>query len=486
MKLNKPKNINYCATIGKIDKIIELSNCDNVVAAIVCGNQVIVSKTSKIGDMGIFFPVETKLSEKYCYYNNLNSDSSLNENITKKGYTSKGRIKCVAFRGNKSEGLFMPLNSLQQFLNEDEILSLNIGDEFDELKGQIICEKYIIPENKDVSNIPIGAKARGIKRKSRVIDSQFKFHDDTPQFKKNAHKISPNDIISITDKWHGTSAVAGNVLINRKLNILDKILLKIGVNIPTTEYGLIYSSRRIIKNKYYISPLTYTSIGITFVKDLYRTIKNMVIYRDMKNCSYPFLTAFGDYKKLKSKSFNEKIEPNDVWYTTSQELKSIIPNGFTLYYEIVGYSGFTKEIQKGYNYGCEHGKKRIKVYRITQVKEDGKTYELSFGQIKDFCNKFGIEHVEEFYYGKAKDLFPDLKIDENWNNLFLERLIQSFNMEKMCKFNNEKVPAEGLVLRVDNLFEFKAFKLKSYKFLCLETKNLDNGEDDIEIQQNYE
>ena len=62
---------NYCATVIKIEKIVELENCDNVYAAIIMGNQVIVSKNIKVGDIGLFFPVETKLSKDYLSANNL-------------------------------------------------------------------------------------------------------------------------------------------------------------------------------------------------------------------------------------------------------------------------------------------------------------------------------------------------------------------------------------------------------------------------------
>ena len=58
MKLKTPRNINYCTTVTEITNIINFDNCDNVVGALVSNYQVIVDKNSKVGDIGVFFPVE--------------------------------------------------------------------------------------------------------------------------------------------------------------------------------------------------------------------------------------------------------------------------------------------------------------------------------------------------------------------------------------------------------------------------------------------
>lgn len=53
MKINKPKNENYSAIVVEIKTLIPLEKCDNVQGAIIMGNQVIVSKSVKIGDVGL-------------------------------------------------------------------------------------------------------------------------------------------------------------------------------------------------------------------------------------------------------------------------------------------------------------------------------------------------------------------------------------------------------------------------------------------------
>jgi hypothetical protein len=61
--------------------------------------------------------------------------------------------------------------------------------------------------------------------------------------------LSPNDNVVIMEKYHGTSFVVSNVLIKKKLSLKDRIGKFFGMNILDTEYGLLYSSRKVIKNK---------------------------------------------------------------------------------------------------------------------------------------------------------------------------------------------------------------------------------------------
>ena len=76
--IKEPKDKNYCATITEIMKIIPLENCDNVVHTNIFGNLVIVNKETKVGDRGLFFPAECKLSETFLSANNLYRHSEKN------------------------------------------------------------------------------------------------------------------------------------------------------------------------------------------------------------------------------------------------------------------------------------------------------------------------------------------------------------------------------------------------------------------------
>jgi len=442
MKLTSPANSNYCATVVSIGNIVALPNRDRVVGAIVSGYQVIVGKDYKPGDKGIFFPVETRLSDKFCSENNLNADHKLNKDQTKKGYIYNGRLKCVAFAGNKSEGLFLPLSCLSYVLSKADTESLKVGDEFDALNGELVCEKFapkVLLSNKNERNL---SKYNPAAKNStpRLIESQFNFHIDTNQLKKNMWKIKPSDIVSITDKWHGQSFIVSKPLVLRKLTFTERLLKKFGVKIQETMNDLVYSSRGVIKNK------TYGSV----------------------------------------------VSESDKWKIAADRLKDIIPDGITIYGELVGYDKL-KALQPKYMYGCKAGEMRTMVYRVTLTNNSGQVFEFTWDQIKNFCGKYGIEHVPEFFYGRAKDIFPDISPDPTkdeygnitypkWSEAVLARLCNSFNMEKECAYNPGQ-PAEGVVFRVDNLFKFDAYKLKSYNFLLGESAELDKGVVDEETAQ---
>ena len=160
-------------------------------------------------------------------------------------------------------------------------------------------------------------------------------------------------------------------------------------------------------------------------------------------------------------------------------------------YEIVGFLPNGSYIQKNYDYGCvaprdnetytpeKHFK--VRIYRITYTNVDGKVLEYSTRQVQQWCEKNGLIPVEEYYYGKAKDLYPDIDPAEHWNENFLDRLANesAFNMEKNSPVCKNKVPHEGLVIKIEDGMS-RAFKLKCFKFLNKEQEALDKGEENIE------
>ena len=89
MRIKEPKNQNYAAIVVEIKTIIPLEKCDNVQGAIIMGNQVIVSKDVKVGDIGLYFPLECALSKEYLSNNNLyrvhKNKPNLNIDTTLKG-----------------------------------------------------------------------------------------------------------------------------------------------------------------------------------------------------------------------------------------------------------------------------------------------------------------------------------------------------------------------------------------------------------------
>lgn len=445
MKINKPKNPNYCATVVQIKRLVELDKCDNLQGAIIMGNQVIVDKSVKVGDVGLYFPLETQLSEQYLSNNNLFRHKEKNVDVEKGGYfDDNGRVRCIKLRGNKSEGVFMPLTSLE-FVIGDGYKSLKENTDFDELEGVEICRKYVVKVKESNSSSKNNSKKQS-KLKDLMIENQFRFHEDTLMLYKNIHKIKPDDLISITYKEHGSSGISSKTLIKKELNLFEKILLFFGVNIPKEEYGYVYSSGK---------PRSKLPKGIV-----------------------------GRYKNP-----NKDFYENDIWKDSFEYLKEYLTDGLTLYYEIVGYTRNGGMIQKGFDYGCTqpNGEEyvegvhyKIKIYRITYTNQSGKVFEFSAKQVQDWCNQFGLTPVTQLYYGYAGDFLKHDKRTtiQTWQEQFMENIKEKYN-EKDCYMCNTKVPEEGVVIRIEKN-DFEAYKQKSNRFYELETKMLDEGVVDIE------
>lgn len=148
-------------------------------------------------------------------------------------------------------------------------------------------------------------------------------------------------------------------------------------------------------------------------------------------------------------------------------------------------------IQKGYDYGCQPGQYKMVVYRITYTKPDGNVIEFTWDQIKDYCSKYELEHVREFYHGTLKHWmmenkpeFPDFSTPgvENIGDAFFDELQTSYNMEKKDPYCSSGVFSEGIILRIDGKSSFSAYKLKAKNFLNHETIELDSGVENIEDQ----
>ena len=244
--MKAPVNPNYCATVVEISKFVSIENASNLQSAIIYGNSVIVSKSMQLGTKGLFFPLETQLDDAFLVKHNLYRDSTKNGITTAKAgfFEVNGRIRAVKLRGTKSEGFFIPFTELHEDYNS--IKSYDVGTDFDYMDNVCICRKYIV---KEVQERKDKKPRQGSKPKfNRIIDNQFHLHVDSIQAKKYFDYIKPNDLIYITDKWHGTSAVFANVLTNRPLKWYEKVLTKLGIKVESTEYSNVYSSRKVIWN----------------------------------------------------------------------------------------------------------------------------------------------------------------------------------------------------------------------------------------------
>ena len=136
-------NVGY---ITELKNVRKHPNADRLLLGDCFGNTVCVSTDYKEGQLGIYFQSGLQLSENFCNVNDLVRRKDENGNDVG-GYLDpiKRNITTIKLRGEKSDGLFLPLNSLDYCFNDNCAENhLKIGDTIDVVNGNLICEKYIL------------------------------------------------------------------------------------------------------------------------------------------------------------------------------------------------------------------------------------------------------------------------------------------------------------------------------------------------------
>lgn len=457
MKLIKSENSNpnYLAKIVNITEFTKHPNpdCTGLKCAHVGGYSISVSKDTPEG-LYIYFPIGAQINGNILSFLNLYRKAELNRNQEKTGFFDEnGRVKAIKLQKYPSEGFLLPAKDLQIGFSEE--IKFEEGLEFDsiETKNGIdwICKKYIVKQRRTPGSSNRTRTAKQPKGLDKLVEDQFRFHYDTVLIKKNPYAVKPNDIISVTSKVHGTSGISSYILCNKPTTFIEKVanfFLKLKKKaLDTTVYDYLWSSRKVVKNQYY------------------------------------------------NKSVNGGYYGVDVWGYAHEILQPHLTKGLTLYYEIIGYLPNGGPIQslggQAYDYGCvppkdgenyEYNKHfKIQIYRVTYTNPDGVVYEFSAKQVQQWCKANGLTPVTELYYGYAKDLYPDLDLANHWNENFIQRMAndKNFHMEELSPTCHNKVPHEGVVIKVENS-KSEAYKLKCFRFLEKESKAQDKGESNIE------
>lgn len=453
-KFHKSENHseNYLATIVKIDKLTKHPYADRLQMFPYLGRSIITDMKAQVGDIMIYFVIESAINIDFLKEHNLLRDKTLNKDPEVGGFfENKGRVRAQPLVKVHSEGFIIPLKSLEFITGEisDKEAEELVGTEFDMVDDFQLCKKYVIKAEKQ-PGMSGGKKTKEGRLKELLIENQFNFHTETSHLDKNLHKIEPDDEIIITNKTHGSSGIISYTQIVRKLSLLERIAKYFGVSVHETEYGYIYSSGK---------PKSRLPKGII---------------TEGQQSTQKYVNPNGDFYE------------GDIWKKLFTDYKHVLSKGLSIYGEIVGFDEKGGCIQGGYDYGCNPNEYKFQVYKITVTSPDGNVYVLSWDQTKEFCKLKGLEFVEEFYQGKAKDLFPELSVDNHWSEDFLQKLKDKF-LEGDCHICVNKVPAEGVVLRKGgNLFDFEVFKLKSKRFNERESKMLDTGVIDIESAESLD
>lgn len=434
--------MSYNAYITTLKNVRKHPNADRLQLAECFGNTVCVGLDYTEGNVGVYFPVDGQLSEEFATINNLvRKKDDAGNNIG--GYLDpvKRNIQAIRLRGEKSDGLFLPLSCLEY--TRVNLNSLNIGDAITVVNGHEICQKYIPRSNARKTGERAGNKTR---KKKMPIAPLFAEHADTEQLAYNLSAFKPGDQIEITLKMHGTSQRTGYLPVFKgyKRTLLDKILRREGT--PIYDWGYVSGTRRTVLENY----------------------------------------DGGYYGSNAFREEHSKIFEGKLW------------KGETVYYEVVGFTtegspimgradnkklndkDFIKQYGKitTFSYGCtasgyhptmdsapnSYPISDMYVYRMTMTNEDGQVIEYTPDFMRYRCEMMGVKTVP---------VFAQFYLDGNvleWETRTPGEIVKNC---AECYYDGpdpigKTHVREGVVVRIVNRPKFTAYKHKNFSFKVLE------------------
>ena len=417
----------------KIAGIRQHSNADRLLVGSCFGSQVIVGLDTKEGDLGIYFPCDGQLSEAFAKANDLVRRK--NEDGTAAGgmFDENRRVRAQKFRGEISDGFWMPLDSLKlegaSTKSLVELFAEKDGTELVAIGGVEICRKY-------VSNATHGARDKNNQRPAKVSygSVMFKEHYDTGQWSRNLHQVHKGDLVVITEKLHGTSQRYGHVEVDDYLPKWKRFFIKL------------------------LLPKLYEDFTLT--KWIYLNGTRRVVLK-------PVAEDAGDTSWHGNKLRELAIQP----------FKGNLRKSETVYFEVVGYEPEGRPImnsvhvsklkdkfftalygdgEMNFSYLCKPGESKVYVYRITTTNEDGLVYDYSWYDVKQRCEELGVAYV------------PELSIVHmsGDNTEFLEGLTDS--LAKGPSTLDASHIREGVCVRLEGGLTPRVYKHKSFEFKVLE------------------
>jgi len=434
----------YTGFVVKVEHLRKHSNADRLQIATFFGNDTIVGLDTKIGDIGVYFPVDGQLSERFCAVNDLVRRKDENGKQVG-GYLDpeKRNIKALKLRGEKSDGLYMPITCLADFC---KISDLKIGDTIDIVNGELICQKYI-PK---ITRTPGAPGSRAAKKAKANIAPTFYEHVDTAQLAYNLAAFKPGDTVQLTLKMHGTSGRTGHLpLVHTKQTWLDKLFHRHGKDYK--EYGYITGTRRVVldgkrSGGFYDSDDFRMAMAAKFENKLR---KGEVVYYEIVGFQGP------KGAPIMSQVVNSKVKDPEFikqYGATTTFSYGCDPDGDYEWHFDEPYGDITHAPQ--YVAPCCD----VYVYRMTMLNEDGDVVEYSPAQIKERCEQMGIHTVMEF----ETFIIP---IDVDAGEYVLRKVEQYFDGPDPIGKTHVR---EGVVARILNRTNFAVYKHKNFSFKVLE------------------
>lgn len=460
----------YCGYVTILKNVRPHSNADRMKLADCFGNTICVGIDAAEGEIGVYFPTDGQLSVEYCAKNDLVRRKDENGNPAG-GYLDpeKRNIRAIKLRGEKSDGLFMPLSSFAYTgVNFDE---WTVGTPITVVNGYEICQKYIpYKANKSVAG---GAGARVKRRAKRSVAPLFYEHKDTEQLAYNLAAFKPGDEIEITLKMHGTSQRTAytKILTGFKRTFWDRLFCREGT--PIYDWGYVTGTRRVVLDDFdggFYGSNEFRKQHADFFEG--KLWKGETVYYEVVGFTHTGapIMASADNKKISDKEFMKQYgaetvfsygcnpngigEPIDYWDNEKTE-PCIVP--------IVPQSD-------------------IYVYRMTMTNEDGEVVEYTPDFMRHRCELMGVKCVpvfERFTIPKASQcIYVDHNENGEWDEQETAYEIPisagEYIMNHAELYHDGPDPIgkthvrEGVVVRILNRPTFTAYKHKNFSFKVLE------------------
>ena len=437
----------YQAFIVKVSDLRPHTNADRLQIASFFGNDACVGLDVKIGDIGIYFPSDGQLSVEFCQVHDLVRRKDENGNPAG-GYLDpdKRNIKAVKLRGEKSDGLYMPISCLE-YTGLDVKGDIEPGPLSTVINGHEIYQKYIPKTQRRVGNVTAGNRTR---KKQVPIAPLFTEHADTEQLAYNLGAFKSGDEIEITLKMHGTSQRTANlpVLQGYKRSLWDRIFKRDGK--PIYSYDEVSGTRRVVLENYdggfYGSNEFREQHSKKFEGKLH---KGETVYYEVVGFTHTGASIMGECsnKKLNDKEFVKQYGETTVFSY------SCVPFTPQL---ILAEPGIKIE------QGPSGPQSDVYVYRMTMTNEDGFVVEYTPDFMRYRCEQMGVKTVPVLWKGTIPEnpaSAEDATITPGeWIMNVAERFYDG--PDPIGKTHIR----EGVVVRILNRPKFAAFKHKNHSF----------------------
>ena len=449
----------YKAYITALTNVRKHPNADRLLLADVFGNTVCVSLDYTEGQVGVYFPTDGQLSAEFAEKNNLvRKKDDAGNNIGGYMDPDKRNVCAIRLRGEKSDGLFLPLSALNYcYAHGDASIELRVGDVIDGcVNGHEICQKYIPRTNKSARMSGGGNKTRKHKTPTAPL---FAEHADTEQLAYNLSAFKPGDEIEITLKMHGTSQRTGYlpVLKGYKRTFLDWLFRREGK--PIYDWGYVSGTRRVVLDSYdggFYGDNQFREQHSKMFEG--KLNKGETVYYEVVGFTTNGTPIMGDAsnKKLNDKEFIKQYgETTRFSYGCTPDGKGAITN----YRDSEGYIfGIQEEVPQS----------DIYVYRMTMTNEDGFVVEYTPDFMRYRCEQMGVKTVP---------VFTKAILDKDWVYVDADGTITEDIGECVVKIAEEFYDGpdpigkthvrEGVVVRIVNRPKFTAYKHKNWSFKCL-------------------